>query len=127
VKKSLAILFTIAALLLQGCGSVSNLASKEPANYGGVQKDIEFLSAASNKPLLNAQPGGSTAAAAYIFVLALIPTELALSLTIDTLALPYTIRQNRRIHQDDDRSPKAPAETVVQVPSADGTRLSTGD
>ena len=129
MKKSLTILFTIAALLLQGCGSVANLVSEDPQNYGGVERDLRWLGSTSEKPVVSSPDPQSKHPAFPVFVLALIPTEVALSAMIDTLALPYTIHQNRKGHQDDDRPtpPRVLVETVVNPPSADGTRLSTGD
>jgi len=130
VKKSLTILFTIAALLLQGCGSVVNLVSEDPQNYGGIDKDRDWLRSHNNM-CLKAPPGGGvrgaeSAAAAFLLIPTLYATEFTLSFALDTLALPYT-KFRTRVNHPDDTSLLNPVESVVHVPSADGTRLSTGD
>jgi uncharacterized protein YceK len=120
LKKWLILLLAVAALLPIGCGSVCNLASSEPANYGGVQKDIEWMSAMPDKPLFGSEYHG-TDAWTFAFVLACIPTEFVLSFTLDTLALPYTVHRSHKNHPDDDRPAlqSKPIETVVQVPSVE--------
>ncbi len=80
-------LLAAAAVLLSGCGTVCNLASGNPDNYGGVQRDLQFASDAPDKGFFyRARPWdtGWTAACA----LALYGADLSLSFVADTLTLP---------------------------------------
>ena len=109
--KTLTILVTIAALLVNGCGTVFNLASGEPTNYGGVQRDIHWMTTPRDTPMF--QPG--TQDYFPLFILACLPIELGLSFTADTLTLPLVMYLNHKEHPGNDRN--APA-------SGSGTNLS---
>jgi uncharacterized protein YceK len=76
---------------LSGCGTVCNLASGNPDNYGGVQRELKFADDASAKGgLLSGSSGaeGTGGVWAALFVLALYGTDLSLSFVGDTLTLP---------------------------------------
>jgi uncharacterized protein YceK len=107
----LAILVTIAVLLVSGCGTVFNLASGEPTNYGGVQRDLKWMTTPRDTPMF--QPG--TQDYFPLFILACLPIELGLSFTADTLTLPLVMYLSHKDHPRDDRN--APA-------SDSGTNLS---
>ena len=119
MKISLILLLAVTALLPCGCGTVCNLASSDPANYGGVQKDVEWM---STKGIPHLSPGtNGTNPLVLVFRPAVILTEVGLSLTADTLALSYTVYENHKNHQNGDlpSSENSARETVIQLPSAD--------
>jgi uncharacterized protein YceK len=78
-----------------GCGTVFNLASGDPDNYGGVVRDLQFASDATANGGL--WPGGDSTAAGgdgkgeavvALAVLALYGADLGLSFAADTVTLP---------------------------------------
>ena len=76
---------------LSGCGTVCNLASADPDNYGGVQRDLKVADDASaNGGFLSGIQGGDARGGAFMaaFVLALYGADLTLSVVGDTLTLP---------------------------------------
>jgi uncharacterized protein YceK len=77
---------------LSGCGTVCNLTSRDPDNYGGVQRDLKFADdATANGGLLSGASGGGGGTGdgwAAVFVLALYGADLTLSIVGDTLTLP---------------------------------------
>jgi uncharacterized protein YceK len=93
-----ALLAAAVAVPSSGCGTVCNLASKSPDNYGGVQRDIKFAADAStNGGLLSGENSGSgtplgenSAGGALIAlaILAVYGADLSLSFVADTLTLP---------------------------------------
>ena len=89
-------LVAIAALLLNACGTVLNFANGESANYGGIQKDLEWMTTTRTEPLL---PNGSRGEMALI-LLACIPAELCLSFFADTITLPLVmfLHHNNKLH-----------------------------
>jgi hypothetical protein len=105
-------------LSLSSCGTICNLADKDPQVYGGVQKEIEFV----QKPGHMGPSQGSGRGVLAIFLL--LPAEACLTLAGDTLTLPVVVclRQN----------PAAPGEQVYyyhpeQGPTADADNLPSVD
>jgi uncharacterized protein YceK len=83
------------AVLLSGCGTVCNLASGNPDNYGGVQRDLQFASDATDRGgLCRPRPGDTGWGAAC--VLALYGADLSLSFVADTLTLPLATYLRQR-------------------------------
>ena len=100
MKKALAILVTIAAVMVNGCGTVFNLASGEPTNYGGVKWDLEWMTTPRETPMFRA----GTQDYFPLFVLACLPIELGLSFTADTLTLPLVMYLCSKDHPREDRN-----------------------
>jgi uncharacterized protein YceK len=111
-----ALLAAAVAVPSSGCGTVFNLASRSPDNYGGVQRDLKFAADASaNGGLLSGgdfSPGGSAEGnpAAGLFALAalaLYGTDLSLSFVADTLTLPLAtyLRQKHEGSTDNTAAP----------------------
>jgi uncharacterized protein YceK len=94
-----ALLARAVAVSSSGCGTVFNLTSSSPENFGGVKHDIQFAANVSeNGGLLSGfeknNPGASAdelSAAGGVFALvalALYGADLSLSFVADTLSLP---------------------------------------
>jgi uncharacterized protein YceK len=94
-----ALLAAVVTISSSGCGTVFNLTSNSPDNYGGVKHDLQFAADVSEKGgLLSGfekdNPGASAkdlSEAGGVFALvalALYGTDLSLSFVADTLTLP---------------------------------------
>jgi uncharacterized protein YceK len=88
-----------------GCGTVFNLASGDPDNYGGVQRDIQFANdARANGGLLSgadlrataARGSDQIAAGVALCFLALYGADLSLSFIADTATLPLVMYLRQR-------------------------------
>jgi uncharacterized protein YceK len=94
-----ALLAAAVAAAASGCGTVFNLASKDPDNYGGVQRDIQVAADASAHGGLLSEGtnrSGAGSGEAALVVLALCGAELSLSFVGDTLTLPLVIYLRQR-------------------------------
>jgi uncharacterized protein YceK len=89
-----------AAMLLSGCGTVRNLASGDPDNYGGVQKDLADWQAAGTGRGLSGPAQGTHSWPMAVLLVAILPAELSLSFVGDTLTLPYVIYQRDKKNAD---------------------------
>ena len=69
------------AVLLSGCGTAFNLASEDPDNYGGVQRDLDLANRTGS--LGNGGTGKEA-----VGRLALYGADVGLSFVGDTLTLP---------------------------------------
>jgi hypothetical protein len=89
-KTALPAFVAMSALWLSGCGTICNLASKNPQVYGGIQGDIECV-----KHLDHLGPS-SASGKSVLFLFLLLPAEGSLTLAGDTLTLPLVVclRQN---------------------------------
>jgi hypothetical protein len=86
-KSSVLVLVVLAAVCCGGCGTICNFASDRPQPFGGLAKDAEALSSASND-----SPGlGGLGGDARVFLLfvGLGAAELCATGTADALTLPY--------------------------------------
>jgi uncharacterized protein YceK len=114
-----ALLATTVAVPSIGCGTIVNLASGSPENYGGVQRDIQVAADASAKGGIlsgaNIGSGSSTGqpytagAIVAVGILALYGADLSLSFVADTLTLPLLIYLHQK-HQEATDSTAAPAD-----------------
>ncbi len=88
---------TVVLACAGGCGTVLNLASRDPViPFGGVQKDLEVLQ--TSGPAIHGDPPGGLGAAVLF---ACIPAELCLSLVGDSLTLPLALwMRNERDARD---------------------------
>jgi uncharacterized protein YceK len=100
-----------------GCGTVMNLASTSPNNYGGVQRDIQFATDASagggvfsgqnNGSVMSVGNSSDKGAIIALAVLALYGADLSLCFVADTLTLPLAIYLRQR-HEGATDSAAAP-------------------
>lgn len=120
-RTPIVVFLVFAALLPQGCGTALNLASGEPSNFGGVQKDFEILRGMESQPLFkNDQQANQGEAIIYVFVLAWIPTELCLSVMGDTFTLPLVMYWHHR--HDAPEKESVPASPAAALDLAASTR-----
>jgi uncharacterized protein YceK len=80
---------------LSGCGTAFNLASGDPDNYGGVQRDLRFASDVTangglwpGRDSSGAGGGGKGEAVVALGILALYGADVGLSFIGDTVTLP---------------------------------------
>jgi hypothetical protein len=85
MKAKSILLPAISALCLTGCGTIGNLASKDPQPYGGLAKDVEWFDTPHS--VLN---GGSSSKGGLVG-LGLCGCELASSGVADTLTFPLIL------------------------------------
>jgi uncharacterized protein YceK len=86
-----ALLAAVMLLPLGGCGTALNLASGDPDNYGGVQRDLKFADDTSAKGGLmsgKSEGVGIDKGRAALPILALYCADVGLSFVGDTLTLP---------------------------------------
>ena len=74
-----ALAWAILAVLLNGCGTVSNFATGESKIYGGVREDFAFIQMPVDGPGIPQ------------LVLAIFAVDLTLCLAMDTLTLPIAL------------------------------------
>jgi hypothetical protein len=79
--------FALTALCLNSCGTIANLASKDPQVFGGLQKDAELLTGVHPSPTPVVHGDGR----AVLFFLALVAAEPCLTLVGDTVTLPLVL------------------------------------
>jgi uncharacterized protein YceK len=88
-----------------GCGTVCNLASGSPDNFGGVQRDIQFASDRgglwpadnANAPADYNSPGGKPPGGKpNVCLLMLYGADLSLCCVADTLTLPLAMYLRQR-------------------------------
>ena|ERR1700722_12883896 len=104
-RRPIATLLALVALSVGGCGTVCNLAGgvmhpdTEPRIYGGVLRDFELVTQASDQPPRGASvANGKSAAFLWAAIVVVGVTDPILSFVADTLTLPITIPlQNQRI------------------------------
>jgi uncharacterized protein YceK len=102
----------VAALLSGGCGTVMNLASKDPQVFGGPQQDVTLLLTPTQRP----EAKGGVQANAGVVAFALVLADLPLSLVGDTVTLPLAIYMRQNKPAKDDRAGSTPApETAPRV------------
>jgi uncharacterized protein YceK len=94
MKMKVFTLMAVSAICLTGCGTVFNLASKEPQPYGGLANDIKVVAA----PHLPA--GSASSAGALAMVLALGAGEFCASAVADTLTFPFILFYEARISRE---------------------------
>jgi uncharacterized protein YceK len=97
-----------------GCGTVCNLASTSPQPYGGVEKDIEFVSTPSETDFSNSGQIG-------VIVFALCAADICVSGVADTLTLPLLVLREKKALSAPEDVPDLPAQyscgaTVSAVP-----------
>jgi uncharacterized protein YceK len=116
------LLFVAAAVsLLGGCGTVLNLASKDPEIYGGPQKDLQFMMTPRNGGATQAVavwplPSGSAFAGAPAWLFPLVLADIPLSIVGDTLTLPLAIYLRQNEYPREDGTP-APSSGQVASPA----------
>jgi uncharacterized protein YceK len=104
------VLAVLSALLLSGCGTVTNLTSEKPDCYGGVQHDIQIL--ATPRP----QPEGIGISNLGFLVLFV---DLPLSFVGDTLTMPLAVYQwHRGEDQTETSSPNPGIGSSSTAPAA---------
>jgi uncharacterized protein YceK len=98
-----ALLAAALAVPPSGCGTVLNLASRSPDNYGGVQRDFQFAADATAKGGILSGAGngsgtsvGGNSGEAALAVLALYSADLALCFVADTITLPLVMYLRHR-------------------------------
>jgi uncharacterized protein YceK len=91
------------AVLLSGCGTAFNLASGNPDNYGGVQRDLKLASDTTANGGIWTGPGhfetgggGAGEALLAMGILALYGADVGLSFAGDTVTLPVAIYLRHR-------------------------------
>jgi uncharacterized protein YceK len=97
---SIALLAIALAVLPSACGTVCNLASGNPDNYGGVQRDLQFGSDTTAKGGLLASAtaaGGTGDAGGRVALLALYGMDVSLSFIADTVTLPLAAYLRRNL------------------------------
>jgi hypothetical protein len=118
----LALPFLAAGVILSscGCGTVCNLAEKEPVAFGGVQKDIQFIMTPSAGRMADSPASTHPGQNQVIFALVIMPAEVGLSCMADTLTWPFIVYLNHRNHPSEVRSPpksgtKQQGESAVSI------------
>jgi uncharacterized protein YceK len=85
------------SLVLCGCGTITTFVDAEPAVYGGVRKDISWMTeggpGSSSGPLFQLKEGDDPRG--VLILLGLLAMEPAMSFVADTLTLPITIPVSR--------------------------------
>jgi uncharacterized protein YceK len=114
-----------AVSLLGGCGTVFNLASKDPEIYGGPQKDFQFMMTPRNGGATQAVavwplPSGSASTGAPAWLFPLVLADIPLSFIGDTLTLPLAVylRQNEHPREDATQAPSSGQVTSPARPEA---------
>lgn len=116
-----AALFVALLVSLPGCGSICNYATGDPEVYGGVQKDMGFISGGGGHVHVSNGKGA-------VAVVAIVLADMGLSGAVDTLTLPLTIwlRQNPSPDEDESNSdsgspsPGTPMQPISLVPVGEG-------
>ena len=81
----------LAALCLSGCGTILNLASKDPEPYGGIKRDIEL---ATTPRVSFTETNGKAAGGLMCFWLA----DLSCSAVADTLTFPFVLCREENLY-----------------------------
>jgi hypothetical protein len=110
-KASFAASLAFFAVCMTGCGTVRNLASDDPAVYGGVAKECESLcngwSPGSSPYHMNQSGGGAQAVGMLLVVPALIigvpVADISVNFVGDTLTMPIAMYLQRKRHGNDDK------------------------
>jgi uncharacterized protein YceK len=90
------------AACASGCGTVLNLADKEPMAYGGLKRDFEWLEAFTglDAPAINKNPQTVNQGRANWMLLGLSLLDPPLTIVGDTVTLPLTLwLENRRAQE----------------------------
>ncbi len=86
------LILTMSAFCITGCGTICNLASKEPQPYGGLARDLEFAN--------SAQLSAPQSPWAFVGALGICAGEFGASGIADTVTFPFILCYERRKARD---------------------------
>lgn len=121
MKGSWGVVLAAAVLaLLSGCGTVCNLASGDPDNYGGVQRDLKVAADMTAKGGI--MPQGNSDGWGALAILGLFGADVCLSFVGDTLTLPlasYLRQKHEAASRDRPTGPDTlPGQTSGKAPGS---------